>query len=67
MDDVSIDTVLQMSDDELAEVLEELTGIELEDQQIAGMRSLIQAAGSLDAALDLLDDMGDHDSMSEAA
>lgn len=55
MDDISIDLLLQMTDDELAEVLEELSGVEFEDAQMAPMRSLIQAAGSLEGALDLLE------------
>lgn len=56
MDEISVDVVLQMSDDELAEVLEEVAGVEFDDSQLPAMRALIRAAGSLEGAIDLLDE-----------
>ncbi len=58
MDEITNEVILQLSSDELGEVLEELTGVEFSDEQVLAMRQLIQAAGSLEAALDMLDDLG---------
>lgn len=57
MDEVSSEVLLQLSLDELGEVLEELTGMELTDKQLMGMRQLIQISGSLEAALAVLDEI----------
>lgn len=58
MDENSVDLLMQLSIDELAEVLEEFTGIEFSDDQVASFRQLIEAAGSLEGALILLDELG---------
>lgn len=58
MEEASSELLLQLSIDELAEVLEEFTGVEFSDSQVAGMRKLIEIAGSLDGALALLDQLG---------
>jgi hypothetical protein len=55
MDEVSSEVLLQLSIDELGEVLEEFTGLELSDHQLKAMRQLIEASGSLEAALSVLD------------
>lgn len=57
MEEVSSEVLLQLSIDELGEVLEELTGMELTDKQLAGMRQLIEISGSLEAALAVLDEV----------
>ena len=57
MDQVSSEVLLQLSIDELGEVLEELTGLELTDKQLIGMRQLIEITGSLEATLDVLDEI----------
>lgn len=57
MEEVSSEVLLQLSIDELGEVLEELTGLELTDQQLAGMRQLIEISGSLESALAVLDEI----------
>ncbi len=57
MEEVSSEVLMQLSIDELGEVLEELTGLELTDKQLAGMRQLIQISGSLEAALAVLDEV----------
>lgn len=67
MDDVSSETLIQLSPDELAEVLEELTGIEFDDQQVLAIQKLIETAGSLQAALDLLELVSPPDNGAEAA
>jgi hypothetical protein len=58
MDDSSIDVLMQLSVDELAEVLEEFTGAEFSDEQVGTFRQLIEVAGSLDGALGLLEELG---------
>lgn len=58
MDENSADLLMQLSVDELAEVLEEFTGAELNDDQVAVFRQLIEAAGSLEGALSLLEELG---------
>jgi hypothetical protein len=58
MEDNSVELLMQLSIDELAEVLEEFTGTELSDEQVASFRQLILAAGSLDGALGLLEELG---------
>ena len=58
MDENSVELLLQLSVDELAEVLEEFTGVELSDEQVASFRQLIEAAGSLEQALGLLNELG---------
>lgn len=57
MEEVSSEVLLQLSIDELGEVLEELTGLELSDKQLLGMRQLIEISGSLEAALAVLDEV----------
>lgn len=57
MEEVSSEVLLQLSIDELGEVLEELTGMELSDKQLMGMRQLIEISGSLEAALAVLDEI----------
>lgn len=57
MEEVSSEVLLQLSIDELGEVLEELTGMELTDKQLMGMRQLIEISGSLEAALAVLDEV----------
>lgn len=57
MEEVSSEVLLQLSIDELGEVLEELTGMELTDKQLLGMRQLIEISGSLEAALAVLDEI----------
>lgn len=57
MEEVSSEVLLQLSIDELGEVLEELTGMELSDKQLLGMRQLIELSGSLEAALAVLDEV----------
>lgn len=57
MEEVSSEVLLQLSIDELGEVLEELTGMELSDKQLLGMRQLIEISGSLEAALTVLDEI----------
>ncbi len=57
MEEVSSEVLLQLSIDELGEVLEELTGMELTDKQLVGMRQLIEMTGSLEAALAVLDEI----------
>ena len=57
MDENSNALLLQLSVDELAEVLEEFTGLELNDEQVLSFRELIQAAGSLEVALRMLDEL----------
>ncbi len=57
MEEVSSEVLLQLSIDELGEVLEELTGMELSDKQLLGMRQLIEISGSLEAALAVLDEV----------
>jgi hypothetical protein len=57
MEEVSSEILLQLSIDELGEVLEELTGLELTDKQLMGMRQLIEISGSLEAALAVLDEI----------
>ncbi len=57
MDEVSIDLLLQMSDDELAEVLEELSGIEFPDDAMPSIRMLLKEAGSVDGVFELLDEL----------
>ncbi len=57
MDEISSETLLQLTVDELGEVLEELTGAVLNDHQIEVVRQLIETAGSLEAALDMLTDI----------
>ena len=59
MDENSVDVLMQLSVDELAEVLEEFTGLEFSDDQVATFRQLIEAAGSLEGALSLLDELGE--------
>lgn len=58
MDGISSDLLLQLSVDELAEVLEELTGEEFSDDQVEAVRQLLQAAGSLEGAFELLGEIG---------
>lgn len=57
MEEVSSEVLLQLSIDEFGEVLEELTGMELTDKQLLGMRQLIEISGSLEAALAVLDEI----------
>ena len=57
MDDNSCDLLMQLSVDELAEVLEEVTGLDLNDEQLLSFRELLQTAGSLDGALRLLSEL----------
>ena len=57
MDENSVDLWMQLSVDELAEVLEEFTGVELSDSQVLSFRQLIQAAGSVDDALAMLSEL----------
>ncbi len=58
MDEINSQTLLQLTNDELAEVLEELTGLELSEAQVSALRRVIEAAGSLEAAWDLLNEIG---------
>ncbi|MGN6544621.1 MAG: hypothetical protein ACTHK7_06210 [Aureliella sp.] len=58
MDEISSELLLQLSADELAEVLEELTGEEFSDGQVEVVRQLLQSAGSLEGALELLGEIG---------
>jgi hypothetical protein len=58
VDEISSELLLQLSVDELAEVLEEFLGIEFSDSQVSGMRQLLQTAGSLQGALELLEKLG---------
>lgn len=67
MEDISSETLSQLSLDELAEVLEELTGIEFDDSQAMAIQKLIEAAGSLQAALDMLEQINPDDHSAEAA
>lgn len=64
MDEISSELLLQLSADELAEVLEEFFGIELSDSQVTGMRQLLQTAGSLEGAIAILETLS---SSAEAA
>jgi hypothetical protein len=64
MDEISSEVLLQLSADELGEVLEEFLGIELSDTQVAGMRQLLQTAGSLEGAIAMLETLS---SSAEAA
>ena len=57
MDENSSELLMQLSVDELAEVLEEFTGLDLSDEQVLSFRELIQAAGSLDGALRMLSEL----------
>lgn len=58
MDEISSELLLQLSVDELGEVLEEFLGIEFSDTQLSGMRQLIETAGSLEGAVELLEKLG---------
>jgi len=58
VDEISSDLLLQLSTDELAEVLEELTGEEFSDGQVEVVRQMLQAAGSLEGAFELLGEIG---------
>lgn len=58
MDEISSDLLLQLSVDELAEVLEELTGEDFSDAQVESIRQLLQTAGSLEGAFEMLGEVG---------
>lgn len=58
VDEISSDLLLQLSIDELAEVLEELTGEDFSDAQVEGIRQLLQTAGSLEGAFEMLGEIG---------
>ena len=58
VDEISSDLLLQLSTDELAEVLEELTGEEFSDGQVEVVRQMLQTAGSLEGAFELLGEIG---------
>jgi hypothetical protein len=58
VDEISSDLLLQLSVDELAEVLEELTGEDFSDAQVESIRQLLQTAGSLEGAFEMLGEVG---------